>query len=341
LHAFLSPLHHVLEMKILFIGGTGNISSSASRLALAAGHDLWLLNRGLRSTVLPGAHSLPGDVKDPASLLLALGEHTFDVVVNWIAFTPEDIERDVSLFSGRTGHYVFISSASIYEKPVRHPVITEATPLHNPFWVYSQKKIQCEELLQRAWKEDSFPLTIVRPSHTYDTIWPVMIGGGDFTYADRIRRGAPIIVHGDGTSLWAVTHAEDFAVGFLGLLGHPDALGRAFHITSDERLTWNRIYQTIGEALGKEPIMVHIPSDWLAHREPSLRGPLLGDKMYSVLFDNSAVKRLVPAFNATLPLHLGIRKTTSWFDADPLRRRINPDHDALLERCLKAWTSAA
>jgi nucleoside-diphosphate-sugar epimerase len=324
-------------MKLLFIGGTGNISGCVSRRVLAEGHDLFLLNRGLRQAALTGAHALPADIKDPASVAAALGDRTFDVVVNWIAFTPEDIERDLALFAGRTGQYVFISSASVYEKPVRHPVITEATPLINPFWAYSQKKIDAEARLQQAWADQGFPMTIVRPSHTYDTIWPVLVGGGDFTFASRIRRGLPIPVHGDGTSLWAVTHADDFAAGFVGLLGHPEALGRAFHLTSNEWLTWNRIYDTLGAVLGREPVKVHIPSDWLAHHEPSLRGPLFGDKMYSVIFDNSAVRRLVPTFAPSIPLHVGLRRTAAWFDADPIRQRINPDHEALFERVLATW----
>lgn len=325
-------------MKILFIGGTGNISTPVSQKLITEGHALYLLNRGQRAT-LPGAISLPADVKNPAAVQNVLAGHTFDAVVNWIAYKSEDIERDLALFAGRAAQYVFISSASVYEKPVRHPVITEATPLHNPFWPYSQDKIRCEQRLMRAAHESGFPVTIVRPSHTYNTIWPVLLGGAEFTYASRIRRGEPIIVHGDGTALWTVTHADDFAHGFIGLLGHPAAIGQSFHITSDERLTWNDIYLAIGRALGAEPRMVHIPSDWLAAQEPSLRGPLFGDKMYSVIFDNSAVKRLVPDFVAKIPLHAGLRRTAAWFDADPARQRVNTEHEALLQRCLSAWNS--
>lgn len=323
-------------MKILFIGGTGNISSAASRQLIEQGHSLYLLNRGQRPA-LAGATALVADINDPQATRTALGGHVFDAVVNWIAYRPDDVRRDVELFQGRTGQYVFISSASVYEKPPQNPVVTEATPLLNPYWTYSQEKIHCEELLQRAFREENFPLTIVRPAHTYDTIWPILLGGAFFTYAARIRKGEPIIVHGDGTALWCATHSEDFARGFNGLLGHPGALGRAFHITSDESVTWNYIYETMGAALGTAPKLVHIPSDWLVAREPSLRGPLFGDKAHSAIFDNTAIKRMVPGFAARIPLHVGLRRTAAWFDADPARQKINPDHENLLQRCLAAW----
>jgi len=323
-------------MKILFIGGTGNISGAASRQLLEQGHQLFHLNRGQRPS-LPGATVLVADIKDPSATRTALGSHQFDVVVNWIAYKIEDVERDIAVFRGRTAHYIFISSASVYEKPPRTPFITEATPLHNPYWVYSQEKIQIEDRLQRAFRDENFPMTIVRPAHTYDTIWPIVLGGAFFTYAARIRRGDPIIVHGDGTSLWCATHSDDFARGFNGLLGHPAAIGRAFHITSHESVTWNQIYQTMGAALGREPNVVHIPSSWLIAHEPSLKGPLWGDKAHSVIFDNTAIQTLVPGFRAQIPLHIGLKRTAAWFDADPKRQQINPDHESLLQRCLAAW----
>ena len=233
---------HAQPMKILFVGGTGNISSSVSRRLLAEGHELWLLNRGLRSAAWPNAHSVLADINQPAAVQAALGQQTFDVVVDWIAFTPEEVQRDIELFKNRTQQYVFISSASVYRKPILDPVLTEATPAHNPFWTYSQNKIACEELLLKAWREQGFPVTIVRPAHTYDQIIPVALSlGSSWTIVDRIRRGLPIVVHGDGTSIWVVTHAEDFAKGFVGLLGNNRAIGETFHITSDELLTWNQI----------------------------------------------------------------------------------------------------
>jgi nucleoside-diphosphate-sugar epimerase len=228
-------------MRVLFIGGTGVISSAVSRQTIAKGIDLYLLNRGLQKTAPPGSHSLIADIHQPEEVRVALAGLQFDVVVNWIAYTPADIERDLSLFKGRVGQYIFISSASAYQKPPTHYLITEATPLDNPFWDYARNKIACEERLLRAHAEEGFPATIVRPSYTYETIFPVAIGGGSsYTLADRLKKGRPIIVHGDGTSLWVLTHAEDFACGFIGLLGNQEAIGQAFHITSDEVQTWER-----------------------------------------------------------------------------------------------------
>ena len=244
-------------MKVLFIGGTGCISAAVSRMAIAEGFELYLLNRGLRTAGLPGSHSLTADVHSPSDVRAALRGLEFDAVVDWIAYTPDDIERDLELFGGRVGQYVFISSASVYEKPPRHYLITESTPLRNPFWQYAQDKIACEERLMRAYRDDGFPVTIVRPSMTYDANLPIAVGGwGTYTLADRLVRGRPIIVHGDGSSLWVVTHADDLGRGLLGLLGNERAVGEAFHITSDEVLTWNQIYQAIAEGLGVEADIV-------------------------------------------------------------------------------------
>ncbi|MBL8093475.1 MAG: SDR family oxidoreductase, partial [Anaerolineales bacterium] len=311
-------------MKVLFIGGTGFISTAVSRLALARGIELYHLNRGQRASDLAGVHQITADAHDLAAARTALVDQTFDVVVDWIAFTPADIERDLALFSGRVGQFVFISSASAYQKPPLHHLITESTPLVNPHWEYSRNKIACELRLEQAYRETGFPVTIVRPSLTYDPVFPIAIGGwGCFTLADRIRRGAPIIVHGDGSSLWVVTHADDFAKGFLGLLGHAQAIGHAFHITTDEVLTWNQIYTQIGEALGAEPKIVHIATDFIARVAPALAGGLLGDKAWSVVFDNTKIKTFVPGYQATLPFRQGIRRTVAWFEADPRRMRID------------------
>jgi nucleoside-diphosphate-sugar epimerase len=311
-------------MRVLFIGGTGFISTAVSRQAVAGGIELYLLNRGLRSAPMPGAHGLTADINRPEEVRAALRGLSFDVVVNWIAYTPEDIERDLSLFKDRVGQYVFISSAAAYQKPPAHYLITEETPLVNPFWDYARGKIACEERLMAAHVEEGFPATIVRPSHTYETNFPVAVGGGGtYTLADRIRKGLPIIVHGDGTSLWTLTHSEDFARGFLGLLGNPEALGQAFHITSDEVQTWEQIYRTIAEALGVEANVVHVPSDFITRMVPRLEGTLHGDKKWCAVFDNSKIKRFVPEFRAAISFREGIRRTLAWFEADEQRRRVD------------------
>jgi nucleoside-diphosphate-sugar epimerase len=258
-----------------------------------------------------------------------------------VAFFAPDVERDIELFAGRTRQYVFISSASAYQKPVVHPVVTESTPLKNPFWDYSRNKIACEDVLTAAWRSKDFPMVIVRPSLTYDTVWPIAIGGwDDFTLVDRIRRGGEMVVHGDGTSLWTVTHSEDFALGFVGLLGNSNATGHAFHITSDEVLTWNQIYTTIAEAAGVEPKLVHIPSEFLADLNEWERGNLLGDKAHSALFDNSKIKRFVPGYVARIPFHVGVRRTLEWFEADPRRQRIVGETNETMDRYIAAWRAS-
>jgi len=328
-------------VRVLFIGGTGFISAAVSRRVIAEGHELHLLNRGSRIAHLPGSHSLTADVRRPQDVRTALRGLQFDVVVDWIAYTLDDIERDLALFRGRAEQYVFISSASAYQKPPAHYLVTESTPLHNPYWQYSRDKIACEERLTRAHRDEGFPVTIVRPSLTYDPNFPIAVGGwGCYTLADRLTGGRPIIVHGDGSSLFVVTHADDFARGFLGLLGNKRALGQAFHITSDEVLTWDQIYQTIAEALGVEARIVHIPSDFIARVAPQLAGSLLGDKTWSVVFDNSKIKSFVPGFEATIPLREGIRRTLAWFAADQRRRCVDEAVDAEMDRILAAYAGA-
>lgn len=326
-------------MKVLFIGGTGFISTAVSRQVVAKGDELYLLNRGQRGQGPPGSHSLILDMQKLDDVRAALQDHQFDVVVDWIAYTPEHIERDIALFRGRVKQYVFISSASAYQKPPTHHIITESTPLHNPFWDYSRNKIACEELLMRAYREENFPMTVVRPSLTYDRQFPIAIGGwGCYTLADRLKRGRPIIVHGDGASLWVVTHAEDFGRGFIGLLGNEQAIGHAFHITTDEVLTWNQLYQTIADGLGVEPNIVHIASDFIAHVAPQMRGGLLGDKAWSVVFDNTKIKRFVPGFQAVIPFREGIRRTLAWFDADESRRRVDEKVNQEMDRILAVYS---
>jgi nucleoside-diphosphate-sugar epimerase len=311
-------------------------------MAIARGFELYLLNRGSRIAHLPGSHALTADIHRVEDVRAALQDLEFDVVVDWIAYTPDDIERDLALFRDRVGQYVFISSASAYQKPPAHYLVTETTPLCNPYWEYARNKIACEQRLMRAYRQEGFPVTIVRPSMTYDSNLPIAIGGwGSYTLADRLTSGRPVIVHGDGSSLWVVTHAEDFGRGFLGLLGNERALGQAFHITSDEVLTWNEIYQTIAEALGVEAKIVHIPSDFIARVAPEMAGSLLGDKTWSVVFDNSKIKAFVPGFQATIPFRDGIRRTLAWFAADEKRRRVDETVHEEMDRILRAYAGAS
>lgn len=324
-------------MRVLFIGGTGIISTACTRLAAEQGIDLTVLTRGQRSVDLPaGVRTLTADIDNAPSL----GDGTWDAVVNFIAFTPRDIERDLQLFRGRTRQYVFISSASAYQKPVGDYLITESTPLVNPFWDYSRDKIACEERLMRAHREEAFPITIIRPSLTYgetQVVLAVNSWAKSYTAVDRMRRGKKVIVPGDGTSLWVITHNSDFAKGLVGLLGHARALGHAFHITSDEAMTWDQYYRITAEAAGVEPQLLHIPSDFIAACVPEKRGGLIGDKAVSVVFDNSKIKRFVPNYCATTPFAQGIRRTIEWFDADPARRQIDDEANAVWDKLITAY----
>jgi nucleoside-diphosphate-sugar epimerase len=321
-------------MKILFIGGTGIISSACSELALNRGLDLFLLNRGQSSRPIPeGAKVLRGDIRNPESVRSALGSQHFDAVVNWVTFTPDQLEIDLELFKDRTDQYIFISSASAYQKPLAGLPITESTVLENPFWEYSRNKIACEERLLKAYRQEHFPITIVRPSHTYDKTSLPMHGG--WTTMDRMLQGKPVIVHGDGTSLWTLTHHRDFAKGFVGLLGNPHTLGEAVHITSDESITWNQIFEYLARPLGVTPHIVHIASDRIARYDPDWGAGLLGDKAYSVIFDNSKIKRLVPDFCATIPFARGAVEIVNWYQADASRRKIDPSINQLYDRMIK------
>ncbi len=325
-------------MKMLFIGGTGNISTPVSRWLVEHGHDLYLLNRGRQPRSVEGAHSLIADINDADQVSAALSDQQFDVVVNWIAYHEAEVERDLALFRQRCGQYVFIGTASSYQKPPTHPIITESTPLSNPFWRYSQEKIVCEDRLMRAYREDAFPVTIVRPSHTYDTRFPIGVGNwASYVVPQRMLAGQPIVVHGDGTSLWTVTHSDDFAKGFVGLLGNPYTIGHDFHITSDFVLSWNQIYEQIGDALGVKPNIVHIPSDFIAQIDPQTGAGLIGDKAHSAIFDNSKIKRFVPDFVATIPFHVGIRRTLAWFQADPARMQVAEADHQTFDRLLGAY----
>ena len=322
-------------MKILFIGGSGIISRAVAQLTLASGHELWLLNRGQHRPV-EGTKTIRADITDMPGMKAVLAGHTWDVVVEWIGFVPEDIRRDLELFQGKTQQFVYISSASAYQKPLQHYLITEETPLANPHWDYSRNKIACEEMLQSAFHESAFPSVIVRPSLTYgDDQIPLVLNAWkqSWTTVDRMRRGVPVIIPGDGNSLWTITHNTDFAQGLVGLFGNPATLGQSFHITSDEVLTWNQIFGAVAAAAGvSAPQFVHIPSDFLIACVPSLEGTLLGDKCVSAVFDNSKIKRFVPGFSAKVSFAEGIRRTVAWYKADPARQQIDPETNQRLDK---------
>jgi nucleoside-diphosphate-sugar epimerase len=324
-------------MKILFLGGTGVISTACTTLAAGRGMDVTLLTRGQHASQLPaGVRTLIADANDP-SLIEKLDGESFDAVVDWIAFTPADIERDLKLFRGRTRQFVFISSASAYQKPQTHYLISESTPLANPYWDYSRNKIACEERLMAAYRNQGFPVTIVRPSLTYgESLIPLVLNSWErsYTAVDRMIRGQKLIVPGDGTSLWVITHNSDFAKGLVGLLGHQQAIGHTFHITSDEVLTWDQMFRTVGDAVGVEPQLVHISSDFIAACLPEKKGTLIGDKSVSVVFDNSKVKRFVPEYRATTSFAEGIRRSLAWFNADAARKQIDSQVNAAMDKLI-------
>jgi len=321
--------------RTLFIGGTGVISSACVAEAVDRGHEVTVVNRGASSTrPLPdGVEVLHADIRDPESVHRVLGERSFDVAAEFLAFTPEHIRTDFDLFEGRVGQFVFISSASAYQKPPSRVPVTESTALRNPFWQYSRDKIACEDLLVEAYRDRGFPATIVRPSHTYDrTLIPTT---GSWTDLERMRRGAPVVVHGDGTSRWTITHNTDFAVAFVGLLGRPEAVGDAFHITGDEAPTWDEIYRYLAEALGVEADLVHVASQSIAAVIPEVGPGLLGDKAHSMHFDNRKVKALVPEFSPRIPFARGAGEIVEWYLADPERQRADPDLDAAFDRLVE------
>jgi nucleoside-diphosphate-sugar epimerase len=327
----------VQPLKVLFIGGSGVISSACSQLAVDRGIDLYALNRGASlQRPLPDAVTvLRADIRDPASVRAAVGSHEFDAVVDWLAFTPQHIRTSMDVFSGRTGQYVFISSASAYQTPVSRLPVLESTPLRNPYWQYSRDKIACEDLLVEAYRQDGFPATIVRPSHTYDrTLIPF---DGGWTVIGRMRQGKEIVVPGDGTSLWTLTHHTDFARGFVPLLGHPRAIGEAFHITSDDVLTWNQIAEILAAAAGVTAKIVHVPSDAIAAVDAEWGASLLGDKAHSMIFDNSKLRSVVPDYVATVPFHQGAREIISWFDADAARQQIDERLDKVMDTLVERY----
>ncbi|TCC01563.1 NAD-dependent epimerase/dehydratase family protein [Kribbella soli] len=325
-------------LRVLFLGGTGIISSACSWRAVEAGLDLTVVNRGKTSTrpLPPEARVLTADVDD-ASAFAAVAGQDFDVVVDWLAFTPEQVRARTEALRGRVGQYVFISSASAYQTPPARLPITESTPLRNPFWQYSRNKIACEDLLTALYRDEGYPVTIVRPSHTYDRTLVPFDGG--WTIVERMRRGQPVVVHGDGTSLWTLTHHRDFARGLVPLLGHPRTLGEAFQITSDDVLTWDQIANALAAAAGTSAQIVHVPSDAIAAVHPAWGAGLLGDKTHSAVFDNTKLRRVVPDFVATIPFESGAREIVSWYDEDAARRRVDPSIDEAMNTLIARYTS--
>jgi nucleoside-diphosphate-sugar epimerase len=317
---------------VLFLSGTGVISTECARYAAELGHDVTAHNRGTSAThpTPDGVRAVMGDVRDAESVRAALGGKEFDVVVDFLSFVPAHVQQHLDSFEGHTGQYVFISSASAYQTPPTHLPVTESTPLANPFWEYSRDKIACEELLVAAYRDRDLPMTIVRPSHTYDHTLPPFQGG--WTVPERIRQGKPVVVHGDGTSLWTITHHTDFARAFVGLLGHPHAIGEAFHITGDKSPTWDQITRDIAAALGVEAEIVHVTSDAICAADPSLTGSLIGDKSNSMLFDNTKIRTIVPGWHARVPFRRGAQEIVDWHLADPARQQVDPEVDAFHDR---------
>ncbi len=328
-------------MKALFIGGTGIISTASTALAVERGIDLTLLTRGQHQAEIPaGAKTIRADINDRAAMQKALEGATFDVVVDWVAYTPADIERDIELFRGKTRQFIFISSASAYQKPAQHYLITEQTPLANPHWEYSRSKIACEERLMRAYREERFPVTIVRPSLTYgDTQIPLAVNSWTkpWTIVDRMLKGKKVIVPGDGSSLWVITHNSDFAKGFAGLMGNKKAVSEIFQITSDEVRTWDDYYNIVAEALGVRAHIVHIPSDFIVACVPDIEGTLIGDKSVSCVFDNSKLRQFVPHYRATTSFAEGIRRTLAWFKAGAARQVVDAEYDAMCDKLIEVY----
>ena len=332
-------------MKVLFIGGTGTISMAITKALAAKGEEVYLLNRGNRSSELPdGVKTIIADINNEAEVAEKIKDMTFDCVGEFIGFVPEQLERDFRLFKDKTKQYIYISSASAYQKPPKDYVITEETPLENPYWEYSRNKIACEKYLMERYEKDGFPVTIVRPSHTYDDR-SVPLGvhgdGGSWQVVKRIKEGKPVIIHGDGTSLWTITHNSDFAKGYIGLMGRQEAIGEVFHITSEESVSWNKIYGAIADALGVELKPYYVASQTLADMSKyDLIGSLIGDKANSVVFDNSKLKRLVPDFKASISAEEGIKMTVKNILAHPEYQNDDPKFDTWCDKVIAAIESA-
>lgn len=320
------------------------MSSAAARRALELGIELSLLTRGLSASVRPlprGVRVLTADARDPSSVAEAISGETFDVVVDFIAFVPEHIDRDVELFTGRTHHYIFISSASVYEKPFQSWPVVESNPVGNPYWRYARDKIGCEERVREAHRRRGFPATIVRPSHTYDrTLLPFGPHGSGGATLRRIQEGRPIVVHGDGTSLWTLTHQSDFALGLVGLLGKQESIGETYHITSERAQTWDQIARIFADLAGVEPNIVHVPTDIIARYHSEWGASLLGDKAHSALFDCGKVRALVPEFSPRVPFERGAVEIYDYYSSSPERLAVDPEVDRLIDE-LSARFSAS
>lgn len=324
--------NHHGKMKILFIGGTGIISSSCSQLCVEKGYELYLLNRGKNFRTPPeGAKIIQADVNDTDSMRAKLAKENFDAVVNWIAFNEEDVKRDFELFRDKTEQYIFISTATVYDKPPKKLPITEDTPLGNPFWKYSQNKIACENFLMNAFREQKFPVTICRPSHTYDKTKSILRGGCVPFY--RMKRGKKIILHDNGESLWTLTHTKDFAKGFTGLIGNPKTYGEAYHITSDETLTWKQIAEILASKSGHEIEFAFIPTNFIAERDAEWGAELLGDKTYNTIFDNSKIKSIVPEFKTEIPFEKGAEEIVEWY-SKPENQIMNYEMDEMMDKII-------
>ncbi|MCX6910608.1 MAG: NAD-dependent epimerase/dehydratase family protein [Verrucomicrobia bacterium] len=325
-------------MRILFIGGTGNLSADCAELLHRRGHEVVLLTRG-RSLAPPQYRSVVADRKETAAMRAALANVVPDVVINFLGYELADVQLDHALFAGSVRQYVFISTAAAYVKPSPRLPITEETPLGNAFWDYAQKKEQCENWLRERWLESRFPVTIVRPSHTYSPRWfPNPVSSSGYTFAARLETGKPVFVPGDGENPWTLTATSDFAVGVAGLVGNDATVGEVFHITSDEALTWNQIYAQTAAALGvKSPRVLKIPVEFICQHCPRLTGTLKGDKTNPAIFDNSKIKRFVPEFQCRKPFRAGIRESVEWFRQHPDRKQVNPDADAAFDQVTAAW----
>jgi nucleoside-diphosphate-sugar epimerase len=316
------------SLSALFVGGTGRISSACVVRAVESGFDVSVLNRNqtLGRPLPKHVKRLTADIRDVAGAQKVLGDRHFDVVADFTIRDPDQVPTDIEIFADRAGQFVFISSASAYQKPVARLPITESTPLVNPYWEYSRNKIACEKRLLQAYRDHDFPVTIVRPSHTYDRTGLPFNGG--WTVVHRMRLGKPVVVHGDGTSLWVMTHHDDFARAFVRLLANPLAIGDTFHITSDEVLTWDQIHRLVARAAGVTgPHLVHVASETIAKVLPEWGPPLLGDKAHSVIFDNSKIRKLAPGWAATIPFADGARQIVDWLDTQPGRQVVNDEID--------------
>ena len=321
-------------MKVLFIGGTGNISSACSELAISKGIELYHLNRGVSAGIrnVKGMKTIISNIRNFDETKNAIKDYHFDVVVDFIAFEPEHIQNDIKLFTGKTNQFIFISSASVYQTPPEKLPVTENTPIENPYWEYSRKKIACENVLRDEYKRNGFPYTIIRPSHTYDKTSIPVIGG--YTVLHRMLQNLPVVVPGDGTSVWTLTYHKDFAVGLVGLLGRNEAINEVFHITSDEWLTWNGIYDILAKELNIIPHLIHIPSEIIVKYNQTIGDGLLGDKAHSMIFDNSKIKKIVPDFNPKTSFYEGVKEIVKWYNENTKQKKSDKDINDFMDRII-------